>query len=347
MNQPVINYLIRNVSSTVDTSFPLKEYTKETKYVYRNKFNNQKQFDSRDVLDSDSGRSIISDQEKFILTLEPSMYHTIVDTLGSTLYWIKRFPNALFLIDMYYIHESPDRWHLVHGFFIEVLEKYGVDYKLINLHDGGIIVNNFNIVTEQDTFPNERLKLINEEIRSYVSNPNQKPYRKVYVSRKKSRSYFLWDRQELEPGSPYKNDIRIHDEERLERYFSSMGFDVMYAEDFKTFREQAEFFYSVKTLATPSGSGLSNSLYMQPGSNILEITVPIGAIFPEGFHYSVTEATKGKPARWLFEYHNIYKDIANALGHFYISIQTDKNPETVIDFVDSRPYLKDMLKNHW
>lgn len=347
MDQPEIKYTIKSVSSTVDTSFPLKEYTQDAKYVYRNKFNNQKQFDYRDAEDSDLCRTILSDQEKFVLTLEPSMYHTIVDTLGSTLYWIKRFPKALFLIDMYFIHESPDRWHLVHGFFLEVLEKYGVDYKLINLHDGGIIINNFNIVTEQDTFPNERLKLINDEIRSYVSDPEQKPYRKVYVSRKKARSYFLWERQELDLGSPYLNDVRMHEEERLEKYFASIGYKIVYAEDFKTFREQAEFFYSVKSLITPSGSGLSNSLYMQPGSNVLEITVPIGAIFPEGFHYSVTEETKGKPARWLFEYHNIYKDIANALGHLYISIQTDKDPGTVINFIDSRPFMKDMLKNHW
>lgn len=344
-----INYIVKTVSGCVSTSFPLTEFHEDRKLVSRDRFNNQKQFIASDILDDDVSkvRTIVSDQEKFILTMEPSMYHTIVDSIGSTLYWIKRHPNALFIIDMYFIYENEQRWHLMHGLFIDILDKSGVDYRLVNLYKDKLILNNFHIVTDQDYFPNERLKLVNDFVKTYVSDPDVKPHRKIYISRKNSRSYFLWDNQELKPGATYKNDVRIHGEDILENYFSSLGYEIMYAERFIDVREQIETFYAAKSVISPSGSGLTNTIFMQPGSNVLEITTPIGAIFPEGFHYSITDEVKNSQAEWLFEYHHIYKEIANALGHNYISLQTDKNPRTITRFLDERPYMRDMLRDNW
>lgn len=345
-----IDYVVKTVSGCVNSSFPLTEFHAEEKMVSRNKFDNQKQFIAEDVLEEErrKTRSIISDKEKFLLTMEPSMYHTVVDSIGSTLYWIKRHPDALFIIDMYFIYENEQRWHLMHGLFLDILDKSGVDYRLVNLYKDKLIVNNFHIVTEQDYFPNERLKLVNSFIKdNYVSNPDIKPHRKIYISRRHTRSYFLWESQELKPGAPYKNDYRIHGEEILEDYFANLGYEIMYAEKFIDVRDQIDTFYAAKSVVSPSGSGLTNTIFMQPGTNVLEITTPIGAVFPEGFHYSITDEVKNSPADWLFEYHHIYKEIANALGHNYMSIQTDKNPRTVTKFLDTRPYLKEMLEKHW
>lgn len=344
-----INYIVKTVSGCVDSSFPLTEFHSDSMIVQRNKFDNQKQFIASEVPEDAEGiRTIVSDQEKFLLTMEPSMYHTIVDSIGSTLYWIKRHPDALFLIDMYFIYENYHRWHVMHGLFIDILDKSGVDYRLVNLYKDSLILDNFHIVTDQDYFPNERLKLVNSFIKdNYISNPDIEPTRKLYISRKRTRTYFLWDDQELKPGSPYQNDRRIYDEEQLEDYFAALGYEILYAEQFSDVREQIELFYSAKSIISASGSGLTNSIFMQPGSNVLEITTPIGAIFPDGFHYSITDAVKASPADWLFEYHHIYKEISNALGHNYMSIQTDKDQRTVTKFLDDRPYLKDMLKNHW
>ena len=345
-----INYVVKTVSGCVDSSFSMTEFHKNKKIVSRNKFDNQKQFTATEIADEDISkiRSITSIQEKFLLTMEPSMYHTVVDSIGSTLYWIKKYPKALFIIDMYFIYENYHRWHLMHGLFIDILDKSGVDYRLVNLYEDSLILDNFNIVTDQDYFPNERLKLVNSFIRdNYVSDPQVEPHRKIYISRRKTRSYFLWENQELKPGSPYRSDHRIHEEDVLEDYFSSLGYEIMYAEHFSDVRDQINTFYSAKSLISPSGSGLTNSIFMQPGTNVLEITTPIGAIFPEGFHYSITDAVKNTPAEWLFEYHHIYKEIANALGHNYMSIQTDKDPRTITKFLDDRPYLKDMLRDNW
>lgn len=48
------------------------------------------------------------------------------------------------------------------------------------------------------------------------------------------------------------------------------GFETVYAEDL-SFDEQRNLFFETKILVTPHGAGLTNVLFMQPGTKVLEL----------------------------------------------------------------------------
>jgi capsular polysaccharide biosynthesis protein len=71
-----------------------------------------------------------------------------------------------------------------------------------------------------------------------------------------------------------KDNRGLIDSKTIETYFNNNGFEIIYSEDFVNFEEQINYFYKVKTLASVSGSGLTNSIFMQPNTLILEIMTP-------------------------------------------------------------------------
>jgi capsular polysaccharide biosynthesis protein len=169
----------------------------------------------------------------------------------------------------------------------------------------------------------------------YVDDVEVAPSRKVFVSRKKVED------KELslvidKAGNERLTKVRMDDEKKLERLFSSLGFDIVYPEDFSDFKEQINFFYSVKTIASLTSSGLSNCAFMQPGGNVIEITTPL-TVAPIGNDGSV--GTLG------VEIHHFYKHLAYQKGHFYWSIP---NPNLKINemvkLIKSNDWLKRMLK---
>lgn len=75
--------------------------------------------------------------------------------------------------------------------------------------------------------------------------------RKIYVSRSKSRR-------------------SITDEISLEKYLSSVGFEVLFAEDF-SFLDQIRIFSNVSSIIAPHGAGLTNALWAT-NARVLEIS---------------------------------------------------------------------------
>ena len=78
-----------------------------------------------------------------------------------------------------------------------------------------------------------------------------------------------------EKNLAFFNDSRIDDHEKIEKYFSSIGFEIIIPENFKNFEDQLNYMYETKILISLTGSGLTNCIFMQPEQKIVEIFTPL------------------------------------------------------------------------
>lgn len=92
----------------------------------------------------------------------------------------------------------------------------------------------------------------------------QKGNRRLYISRQKAK---------------YR---RVVNEEALWEKLKAYGFEVVYGEDF-SLSEQADIFSSAGTLLGIHGAGLTNAVFMYPGSNIIELRRKEGGATNVGF----------------------------------------------------------------
>jgi hypothetical protein len=156
----------------------------------------------------------------------------------------------------------------------------------------------------------------------------------VYLSRSKTRPNAAWRRPDIKANvvsEKVARGIRMPNEDLLEEYFASIGYEVIYSEELKKDKSLIEYFSSVKVLAGVSGGGLSNSIFMQPGSILLEITTPIGSLKDDG--------------HWSFSIHNYYKEIAFCNGMTHISLGSNGDPQNVIDIIDANSKLRSLVSN--
>jgi hypothetical protein len=270
--------------------------------------------------------------------MSPSFYHLYYDYFAEFLTQYELTPDAKFIIDISGIKNVDPLPEYIRMIF-KFLNEKKVDYRPIDLKvDNVMNINNLyyrNVDAESYAInqPHEKLyKFANQ----YIVDKNVKPYKKIYISRKKneSRDLSLFIKGRL----PYENDNRIDDEKKLEEYFSSLGFEIIYSEDFKTFEEQMQFFYSVKTCISLTGSGLTNACFMQPGSTVIEISTPLISFTRVG--NGITDpGSDGQQ-----ELHHFYAAMSTMMNHNYLAIpNTSRSSKELINKIESSKILKDFL----
>jgi capsular polysaccharide biosynthesis protein len=195
----------------------------------------------------------VSPRKKIFISLDPNYYHFHNDSLGILLGYYETIKDCIFVLD---ISQIPNYENCsFYNFFIEFLKNNNIDYELINCNKDTVIhANNFFVVR---SFPNGKIntpQIVFDFYKNNIDDLNIKPYKNVYLSRKDNRG--------------------LIDSKTIETYFNNNGFEIIYSEDFVNFEEQINYFYKVKTLASVSGSGLTNSIFMQPNTLILEIMTP-------------------------------------------------------------------------
>lgn len=107
---------------------------------------------------------------------------------------------------------------------------------------------------EKATFSPELILEVRKEVLGRCGLSKQTPWRRVYVSRAKSRGRFLENEQDL------LNEIQ------------GLGFEVHYFDEM-SFKEQVEIMSETRTLLSVHGAGLTNIIFMQPGSSVVELMV--------------------------------------------------------------------------
>jgi hypothetical protein len=265
----------------------------------------------------------VFNHHKIILVESRNQYfHTFFNTLAIILQEYEKDKNALFLIIKEDFRISDLGVHV--PFVYKILKDKNINFEFIDLDKNHPIqVHNCFYFPGYPVMLNS-VNLIIEECKKYFSENT--PFRKVYLSRKKvikkDENYLFFNQDKSEFSST--DGERVDDETVLEEYFKSLGFEIAYPEDFGSMEEQIKFYSEIKTLASVSGSGLINFIFMKDGQKVLEL--------------NATNTVEG------LEYVNsVFYPISFAKQHIYMLVSSMKNSKEYIDIIESNPNLKALV----
>jgi hypothetical protein len=184
-----------------------------------------------------------------------------------------------------------------HPFLKHCLDEFSNDIKVYHkeifqdLENGYdfVKINNHMTIDQQDI--GVSLDFIYEKSKTFSNSLSQnKPTRKIFISRKVDNP-----EQDLDERHLHQKDV--------EDFFISNGYEVIRGEDFENLKQQMAFFNDVGVFIGFTGSGLTNSLFMQPEQVLVEIVCPL--------RFSDTEK---------YEIHNFYKTISVLKRHTYVAV---------------------------
>jgi hypothetical protein len=282
--------------------------------------------------------NLIDGKPKLVVSIVNSFYHAVLDSMSELLYSLEKHPDYNVVID---VSEIWDGLHADHNFWdifntlVETLREEGTEVNLVRLKEYEVIyIDNFRIV-EFIYESGRKSDLVHAFFKKKVTNPDVKPHKSVFVS----RALGIEREDVVAEGLSYLNDRRIDDHLALERYFASLGYDIIHAEKFSSFQEQLDYFYSVKTIVGITGSGLTNAVFMQPGGMMFELVTPL--IVPVPFPGEAKDTTK---PFFVQEVHNFYKNIAYYQNHTFACVQNpSRSFEEFTKTVEEVPGLKKFL----
>ena len=282
--------------------------------------------------------NLIDGRNKIIKSICNSFYHSILDDLSEIIYTSKLHPDHDIIIDISDIELSlyadNAQWDFF-NFFVEAMRAKDIKVTLVSLKKYDVIyIDNFVLVAFIYE-SGKKTNLVYELFKEKVSDPTVKPFKDVFVSRGK-----MGDPPENNvEGLSFNKDSRMDDHIALEDYFASMGYEIIHAEMFNSFQEQLDYFYSAKTIASITGSGLTNAAFMQPGGTMFEIVTPlVVAVPPPDQPKDIT-----KPF-FVQEIHNFYKNVAYYQNHTFACVQNpNRSIEEFKETIESNPKLKAFL----
>jgi hypothetical protein len=236
---------------------------------------------------------MVGDDIKVIVGMSDNFFHFLTDTLGAILEFLATADKELlsksrFVIDACNPSFKNNKFHQM---LRHVLESHGAKFVFLQGRTlQGINAKNFILLNQ--CLISRSAVFWYREMESFIGHVTENPFRKAFLSRRSDK---------------VKNsDDRIDDEEALEQYFSDLGFEIVYAEQFQTMKDQAKYFSEVSTLASLTGAGLTNMIFMKPGQTVIEVVSPLLLGDEGGFH--------------KYEMHHFYKSLSMAKNHTLICV---------------------------
>lgn len=283
--------------------------------------------------------NLITGRKKLIRSICFSFYHALMDDMSEILYALTKYPDHDVVIDISDIsrglYSGTADWDFF-NFFVETLRENGTEVQLVELKKHDVIyIDNFrlvNFIYESG----QKSNLIHEFFKKKVTNPDVEPTRNVFVSRGLIPKRY--GPEDVE-GLSFKDDNRMQNHRALEDYFAGLGYDIIHAEKFSSFPEQLNYFYSVKNIASLTGSGLTNAAFMQPGGSMFEIVTPlVVTVPPPDGPKDITNPF------YVQEIHNFYKNLAYYQNHTFACVQNpNRSFEEFQAKIDGNPKLKAYL----
>ena len=270
---------------------------------------------------------IPGNEEKFLIRLNQTFFHSFMDSLSTILYFNYKKPQTKI-----YILLEPDFDYdtKIHNFILQAIKDLGINHKILigNLYT----VNNFYIMKEYSLMNNvlKRFELLKNTIQFYIKNKNVVPFRKVYISRRLAeKTNRNW---QSVPGSFFKDDKRLDDEKLVEEYFASLGFEIVYAENFTNYIDQINFFNEAKILIGITGNNLLNGMLMQEGTHVFEMSVPMASMDNNTIYDN-------------FDFQMFYFLNSALNKQLFSSIFTMRKSGEVINFIENNASFKRMLSS--
>jgi capsular polysaccharide biosynthesis protein len=258
----------------------------------------------------------LSEEIKVVFRLQSSFYHFINDTLSSIMAVHAVDPNIRFILDTSNLAAEVVNQPFI-KFLPRLLSSAGIKFEIVKLSDYTFL-DLRNTLSQQyyDTGTMDSVERIHEVCKAFVSDPNVKPFRKVFVSRRLAGHRV--NHSDPDKKLSWGNDNRIDSHEESEDFFRSLGFEVVYAENFKTFEEQIQFFYETEILIGTTGAGLTNAIFMQSGQTVVELQTPLMITMNEGmmqqelhFFYTIISFRRNHSHLMIPNFSRLTSDIKN------------------------------------
>lgn len=278
---------------------------------------------------------LVSDQKKILIVLDDSFYHFFMDTIPSILNLHKHNPGVLLLI--YTQDHKPYVFSKQAEQLLKlILDGEGVNYRFISVvndyeYAAVVKANNIafappyfsheNFITFQDV--NDAVKLVVKYAKRELGAENKKPdlNKKVFITGKPT-TFFDFDMESLKEYNGYTDDERMYNREKLETFFSKLGYEVVNpVEDFDSLFEQIVYMSDVQTLAAVTCSGLVNMIFMDSNKLVIEIQAELVQNMPKPGEENPVP---------LQGVHSMYSMLTYMKDHLLISVPSHRDPIKVI-----------------
>jgi hypothetical protein len=272
-----------------------------------------------EIVDENAVVEIINDNFKGLIQIPNSYFHYFPDFIGTVFVFLENCIKhnikkvELVLVELQEYQETVKEFE---SFFNYCLDRFKdrieISYVIINqankaekLTETYLRVNNSTVIEQQDI--GISLDFIYESAKGFANIPeNSVPNKKVFLSRK----------NDVHKDSV---DTRHIYEEDAEKFFESIGFEVVNGESFGSLKKQIAFFDQVSVFAGYAGSGLTSSIFMKPGQTLIEVVCPIKF------------GTCGHDGGDEWEIHNFYKTFSVLKNHTYIAVpNVDRSKESFL-----------------
>lgn len=236
--------------------------------------------------------------ESFVVYASSEYYHFIIDTLSPILSQYKKNKKIRIILFSRDKKVFNDTYYSFLQFLIRSLEIHNIYYKIVDISESpSIKLNNFTVFCGFSKMHNNITKNILEYVKEYLDQSGIEPNKKIYLSRSK---VFDHDLDTLlngrDPNSViFDNDKRIDDEMLIQKFFIDNDFEIVSPEELPSFEDQIKLISSTKVLASVTGAGLTNMVFMQPGQKVIELTTPLlssGAISFHQHYWSLSYVSK-------------------------------------------------------
>jgi hypothetical protein len=275
------------------------------------------------------GSWLTSEDVKYVIQIKDEFFHVILNTLVVILYIYSKDPDAKFVILLGNENNSRTPGAVTRQKNVEFLSKVLDDNSIVfsvleSEYEGGgnvypiygvrnALVVNDHLTTVQLSL-GEIASLIERYVLEKIDVPSIATGRKLYISRERDveeRSPYLI---EGDASSGYEdNSIRLYGEVALERYLESRGFEIVKESALGSIEEQVRLMKSASVLVGVTGTGLTNVLFMNSESTVIELKTEI--LWSTGDH----------------DANNHYNYLSYAKGHRYISLDvSNKQGSTAI-----------------
>jgi hypothetical protein len=303
-------YNLADIQDKKDFSVHLMDYVNlsELGFCIDSKFFKNtllEEIDPAILLNSKASLKILSDTPKGIIPSTDNYFHFFSDFIGPMYVFLencisKNFKKVeIVVIEPGFTSETSEKLNVFLEYFLKsFLDKIEIVYTKVGQtgKPGFFEINNSTIIHQQDI--GISIEFIYDLAKKFSNSLSyKKPNRKVFISR--------------------KNDIhkdnsenRNFNQDETEDFFKSIGFEVVNGEGFSSLKEQMGFFNEVEVFAGFTGSGLTSSMFMQPGQTLIEIVCPL--------KFGDIENPK-------YEIHNFYKTISLLKKHKYVAISNINN----------------------
>lgn len=255
------------------------------------------------------------------------------------------------------LYSKPDSPHLlvqhtksVTDFIYEELTRQGHRVEFIGEQD--FYINNFIHVKTPFWIRMEALKPLSDFLRRSIDPAirDAKPTEKLYLSRGKVTTVngkslegipdeFTNSHDSLQTfreSNKYTTNTRLDDEQALEEYLKTLGFKIMYPEDFSSYKQQLETLATARMVMSVTSSALYSCLVLAPNTFVIELDAPFPTVMGKD----------GKPDPRFFEVQDQYR-IQSAINnklHLSISNRNHKAAE-IIETIENNPSLKALLSS--